>query len=337
MNEINVIYQFNEKYVPYAGVSITSLLLNNAKAHEVNVYILGENLSVKSIERLSETAGRLGGKIWFVRTEQLLSEFEEMGMIPYRGAYSVYLRLFFTRLIDMKGKRVVYLDADTIIDRDIYDLAYHDLNGKSIGMVLESITDDYKLMIGMSKESEYYNSGMIVYDVDRWCEKDYCAKLLEHIRNVRSSYIGDQDFINIVCAGDICRLPLKYNFQPLHARYTEKQYFSAFGQEPYYSAEEIEKNREEAAIYHCYRWLGEFPWNRGNLHPFNDIFDRYMQMSDWKGYVKEKADKGPALYIEKMLYVLPRGIFIKIFRKAHEIVLMRAEADARQSRANLQA
>ena len=41
MNEINVIYQFNEKYVPYAGVSITSVLMNNMDAAAINIYVLG--------------------------------------------------------------------------------------------------------------------------------------------------------------------------------------------------------------------------------------------------------------------------------------------------------
>ena len=42
--DINLLYQFNEKYAPYAGVSIYSVLLNNQKAEQMCVYILGENL-----------------------------------------------------------------------------------------------------------------------------------------------------------------------------------------------------------------------------------------------------------------------------------------------------
>ena len=37
---MNVLYQFNEKYAPYAGVSITSLFENNKNADEICVYIL---------------------------------------------------------------------------------------------------------------------------------------------------------------------------------------------------------------------------------------------------------------------------------------------------------
>ena len=335
MNEINVIYQFNEKYVPYAGVSITSLLANNEAASAVNIYVLGEGLSEESKDLLVQTVSKYGRNILFPETKELLERFREMGMIPYRGAYSVYLRMFFSELLTGAAKTALYLDADTIVDGDLLQLINHDLSGKSIGMVLESITDDYKLMIGMNRGSEYYNSGVMLFDVDKWRQNGYCDRIADHIRNVRSSYIGDQDFINIVCEGDICRLPVIYNYQPLHERYTPEQYFSCFGQPPYYSRSEIEKAAGNAVIYHCYRWLGDFPWNKWNLHPFNDMFDEYLDKSLWRGYVKAPSDAGSAVKVEKLLYrILPRIIFIRVFKKAHEIFLQKAEIDARNRKSN---
>lgn len=335
MNEINVIYQFNEKYVPYAGVSITSVLMNNMDAAAINIYVLGEGLTDSSKNLIAETGRKYGRNVFFPETKPLLDRFREMGLIPYRGAYSVYLRMFFSELLEGDPARVLYLDSDTIVDGDLLPLMDHDLNGKSVGMVLESITDDYKLMIGMSRESEYYNSGVILFDVEKWQRNAYCDRLVDHIRNVRSSYIGDQDFLNIVCEGDVCRLPIEYNYQPLHERYSVRQYFGCFGQDPYYSREEVESAYGNAVIYHCYRWLGDFPWNKGNLHPFNAKFDQYMSESPWKDYVKEKSDAGLAIRTEKLLYkILPKFLFIRLFRKAHEYILQKAEKDAKNRRTN---
>ncbi len=335
---VNVIYQFNEKYVPYAGVSIESLLANNTEAEAVNIYVLGEGLSDKSVAALKEEVAKYGRNIEFPDTTSLIEKFRSYGMIPYRGAYSVYLRLFFTELIDLAGQRAVYLDADTIVDGSLLQLVNYDLGGKSVGMVLESIRDDYKVMIGMSPSSDYYNSGMILYDVDKWRDNKYCDRIVDHIRNVRSSYIGDQDFLNIICEGDVARLPLIYNFQPLHGRYTAGEYFRAYGSKGYYDADEVSKGPSKAVIYHCYRWLGEFPWNEGNLHPFADKFDKYLERSVWSGYVKETASSGIAVKIEKILYrTLPKNVFIKIFKKMHEMVLSRAEKDARMQKANTNA
>lgn len=214
-------------------------------------------------------------------------------------------------------------------------------------MVLESIRDNYKVMIGMGEDSDYYNSGVILFDVDKWIANKYCERIVEHIQNVRSSYIGDQDFLNIVCEGDVCRLPLIYNFQPLHARYSASDYFKAYPPKAsygsdnnmvysgYYSLEEIEAAKNSAVVYHCYRWLGEFPWNKGNLHPFNDLFDSFLKISLWSKYIKSYADIGMILKMEKLLYrVLPKCIFIRIFKGAHQIMLKKAEKDARIQRIN---
>lgn len=335
MNEISVIYQINEKYVPYAGVSITSLLVNNVDAAAISIFVFGEGLSDTSKDLLSKTATKYGRSIAFPETKDLLERFRKMGMIPYRGVYSVYLRMFFSELLGNDTKRVLYLDADTIVDGDLAPLVNYDLGGKSIGMVLESITDDYKLMIGMSRDSEYYNSGIILFDAEKWRENSYCERIADHIRNVRSNYIGDQDFLNIVCEGDVCRLPLIYNYQPLHGRYTADQYFGCFGQDPYYSRSEVESAAGNAVIYHCYRWLGDFPWNKSNLHPFNDLFDKYLTKSLWDGYIKKKSDAGMAIRIEKVLYrILPRTVFIRIFKKAHEVFLKKVEKDAREGKMN---
>lgn len=51
---LNILYQFNEKYVPYAGVSITSLLENNKESSNITIYLLGEDISEESRRKLLE-------------------------------------------------------------------------------------------------------------------------------------------------------------------------------------------------------------------------------------------------------------------------------------------
>ena len=354
MTEINVLYQFNEKYVPFAGVSMTSLLINNKDVGNVNIYALSEDISSSSRELLEQAVSKYGGNIFFPDCSRLIEQFKMMGMIPYRGAYSVYLRLFFAELLEISGKRAIYLDSDTIIEGSLLPLMEYDLGGKSVGMVLESIRDNYKIMIGMGTDSDYYNSGVILFDVEKWRENKYSERIVDHIKNVRCSYIGDQDFLNIVCEGDICRLPLIYNFQPLHGHYTAREYFETYKlrkwhrvpsplegdmvTEEYYSPKEVDDAKYSAVVYHCYRWLGEFPWNKGNLHPFNDVFDRVLRISLWRDYTKSYADIGIMIRIEKVLYrVLPKRIFIKIFKWAHQMMLKNAERNARIQKTNSRA
>lgn len=331
-----IVYQFNEKYVPYAGVSLTSLFINNTDVDSITVFILGDGLSEYSKQLFVSLAKKFQRDVYFPDTEKMIMKFSEMGMIPYRGTYSVYLRLFFQEMIGLTEGRVIYLDADTIVAGNLKKLLELNLNEKSIGMVIESIRDDYKTMIGMNPDSYYFNSGVILFDVKRWCKNDYSKKIIDHVKNIRSSYIGDQDFLNLICENDVYCLPLKYNFQPLHSRYSAKEYLKAYGKKGYYSEEEINLSKDNVIIYHCYRWLGEFPWNKGNLHPFNKVFDYYLYQSPWNEYKKQYAKKGIAIHIEKLLYLLfPRNLFLQIFKMAHEKMIKKSEKDAREKRVNI--
>ena len=55
----------------------------------------------------------------------------------------------------------------------------------------------------------------------------------------------------------------------------------------------------------------------------------------WRDYVKIKAEKGPVLRFEKILYKrLPREVFIRIFRIAYERFIKRANSDSLKNKIN---
>ena len=55
-NRLNVLYQFDNKYAPYAGVSITSLLENNSDFDHICIYILENGVSEENKTLFMKTA-----------------------------------------------------------------------------------------------------------------------------------------------------------------------------------------------------------------------------------------------------------------------------------------
>ena len=303
MNEINVIYQFNEKYVPYAGVSMTSLLVNNRYEDSVNIYVFGEGLSAESVEKIKDLVEGYDRRVFFPETFPLLERFRDMGINPGQGSYSEYLRLFFDELIEPGVSRIIYLDADTIVNSSLMPLMDYDLEGKSAGMVLDS-------------SREYtYDTGIMVYDVEKWKSGRYGIRLTDHIRSSVNCPADVHEILNTVCADDIARLPAEFDFQPLHARYSTEQYYKAYGKSGYYSEEELDNSYENIVVYHLVRWLGDLPWNRGSLHPFTAVFDDYLMISPWKEMEKEREHAGFTNAFRKMFYrILPKPVFIRLFK-----------------------
>ena len=333
---LNILYQFNEKYVPYAGVSITSLLQNNQSAEAITVYILGEGLSKEAVETLNQAVSSYHREVVYLDADNLIFKMKELDMPTYRGSYAANMRLFLDEVLDESVDRILYLDSDTVVNADLSSLLSLDMQGKTIGMVLDSLGEAHKLQIGLGEADEYFNSGVILYDLKQWRQKGYSERIIRHVREQRNNYPApDQDLLNVVCRGDIFRLDLRYNFQPVHAAFSDRQYYRVMKPMVYYDRETIQAAMEQVSIYHCFRFLGEFPWHEGNLHPYNEIFDRYLAVSLWKNYRKEKTEAGLPIKIEKVLYrILPKGIFLPIFKVAHRMFLNRANSDSLKNETN---
>lgn len=335
-NRLDVLYQFNEKYVPYAGVSIFSVLHHNKHLSEIYIYIMGEELSQDARTMIEKMVSAYHRKIIFIDTEHLVEKMKTIDLPAYRGSYAANMRLFLDEVLDESVRRVLYLDSDTIVAAQLDELFRMDMHGKAIGMVLDSLGYSHKKQIGLSKTNDYYNSGVILFDMQKWREQEYSKKIVQHIKERRNNYPApDQDLLNIVCKNDILRMDIKYNFQPIHAAFSDKQFLRVMHPEVYYDEKQINEARGHVVIYHCFRFLGEFPWHEGNLHPFCRVFDKYLIHSPWKDYNKEKADPGLTIRIEKVLYrILPGILFLPIFKIAHTLFLYQSERDALKNKTN---
>ncbi len=333
---MNILYQFNETYAPFAGVSVTSLFENNREIEEIVVYILGEGLSPKSVRRFEELARKYERTITFLNADAAMERMREINMPTYRGSYAANLRMFLTDILPESVERILYLDADTIVSDTLGQIYAADMGEHVIGMVIDSLTKRHKRDIGLAPDEEYYNSGVILFDMKKWRQADYTQRIIDHVLHVRSHYPApDQDLLNVCCHGAICRLPVRYNLQPIHLAFSYRQYHRFFGQKSYYAKEEIEQAVRSPGILHFFRFVGEFPWHEDTLHPDRAAFDKYLALSPWHDYKKKKAQAGTVLKIEKCLYrALPRGMFIMLFKLSHMLFIERANRDSLKKKTN---
>lgn len=320
---MNILYQFNEKYAPFAGVSITSLLENNKLVPEIIVYILGEGLSEKSENLFIALAKKYNRNIVFIDTDKTIAQMIEWHIPAYRGSYAANLRLFLPLLLDESVQRVLYLDADTIIDGSVQDLYEMDMKEYAIAMALDSFGTRHKINIGLEIEEKYFNSGVVLFDLKKWREEDLSNRIVKHVGDSKVEYPSpDQDLLNVVCKGLIYCISPKWNLQPAHVVYSAKQYKRWYKDISYYEDSEIEDARKQAVIYHFFRYLGEFPWNKGNIHPDNELFDKYLDSSPWRDYEKQPAQLGFANKVERILYrILPKDLFLGVFSFFHNIYI----------------
>lgn len=335
--KLHVLYQFNEKYVPFAGISMTSLFENNKDIEDIIIYIFDEELTEYSKNMFCNLAKTYNREICFIDTQEIVKEMQSLGIPKYRDSYTTNMKMFAPRYMSEDIDRLLYLDSDTIICGSLSELITIDMESKPVAMILDSLSTKHKVLIGFNKEDEYFNGGVMLFDIRQWKKTKCTERIVEHSKNVRAHYMSpDQDLINIVLHDEIKRLNAEYNLQPIHSAYQYMQYYKYFGYRNYYSSEEMSTALQNIKILHTFRYLGEFPWHKGTLHPHTPYFDRYMAISPWNTYVKTKSDKnGIVFQIERLLYrCLPKIIFLPVFKVCFDCFTTKAERDSLKNRIN---
>lgn len=332
MNHLHVMYASDENYAPFLGVSVFSLLENNRDIEKITIYTVLDNVSQSNKDRLSKMVDSYGRELEIVDANEFNNTMQELGVPKYRGSYTTHFRKFFHLFMGEDVKRFIYIDSDTIVPGSLKPLLEIDMGESCGAVVLDALGNKYKLLLGFRPDETYFNAGVTLIDVDNWKKNNCTERLIEHITKERAAYCNpDQDLFNILLRGKTMVIPCQYNFMPVHRAYSDRAYAKNYGFDNYYSQEDIENARLHPAIIHSYRFLGEFPWHKGNLHPDTPLFDEYLRRSPWADYIKKPSGVKPIFKIEKILYrILPGDCFLTVFRIITNIMTRNKEMRLRK-------
>ncbi len=106
----------------------------------------------------------------------------------YKGHFSPYtlLRLFIDKFVD--SGRVLYIDVDTIVLKDLSELYHIDMQGKMVAMVLDALG---KYWVA----ADYCNAGVTLFDLDAIKGTDRFEKCRRQVKE-HSMMMPDQSAIN---------------------------------------------------------------------------------------------------------------------------------------------
>ncbi len=314
--KLNVVYACNNNYAPYACVSICSLLMNNQTFSAIDVYVVLEDVAEENRQKLQRQAERFGANFIPVDPKIMIQEMKKLKLPQYRGSHAANCRIFFERFIREDVERLLYLDCDTIVTGDVRPLLQSDMGEACACVVQDALTCDYKKLVGFRDGEPYFNSGVILIDVENWRKFDCTSRIIEHLKTVRSDYCNpDQDVLNILLKGRVRFAGPENNYQPIHRLLNDKSYLRIYSDSNYYSEEELVYAKNHPVIYHSYRFLGEFPWHRDSWHPDRELFDYYLSKSCQSDFIKPTAPKSLIIAVEKILYIiLPRPYFFRLHK-----------------------
>jgi lipopolysaccharide biosynthesis glycosyltransferase len=246
----------DRNFVQHTAVMLTSLHRNGA-VPEATILIAGFGLDRHDQDTLRAAAGEFGRDVRFVHiTRDMLGAVADR---EWEGHYSlpIFGRLFLPEMITRRGARLLTLDSDMIVNRSVRPLFEMNLCGDYLAAIHDTPrTDDY----------DYFNSGMLVIDVDGFHKYDVANRSLcwlagqEH----RPQW-PDQDALNEIVGHKWQRLDRTWNLAFCGGAFDPERITPA-----YY---------EEANIAH---FTGQTkPWNDSG-HVGRPLYERYLAELQWQ-------------------------------------------------------
>ncbi|MDT7950512.1 MAG: glycosyltransferase family 8 protein [Acetobacteraceae bacterium] len=280
---ISILFAFNKAYAQHAAACLASLIRHSSSPLEVVI------ASTEDPERFAPRfRSSFGGETRVsLRFERLGVPSDTSFPTPYTLTTDAYLRLWADVLFPDRA-RVLYLDPDTVAVGSIEPLWRTDLEGNTVGAV--PIPNSVRpAQHGMPPGSLFFNSGVLLIDLEAWRAEEYCRRCLDFIQKYPERAIdADQDILNLVLAGDW--LPLDYKWNVINPFFR-----------PSYDMGMTEAERravcDDAVIIHYNG--GAKPWVYLDNHPRQqDYFDN-LARTDWRDY--RPADRTPLNMCRKAL------------------------------------
>lgn len=278
-NVLNVAYGVDENYLFGVGISMASVILNNQNdvafhiicdeypedflqksellANEHNISISLYKINVKSLEALPST------KLW---------------------SKAMYFRLFAFDFLQPKIEKLLYLDADVICKGSLKELVDVDLTKKIAAVVkdVESIQKDVgKRLPEYNIDGEYFNSGVILMNLNKWVSHEFTQKALILLTQKEEGKAffkyPDQDVLNILLLKKVIFLPQDYN-----TIYTIKSELKDKTHRKYLNV----INNNTKLIHYT---GATKPWHSWANYPSVDFYRKALLISPWKNSPAKQA------------------------------------------------
>ena len=217
--EIPIFFAADENYLPFLSVTIASMKAHANRSRLYQIHVLCEGVSPEK-ENLVKQAEEEYLKITFHDVSEKRKEIERFMYCRDYYTSAIYFRLFIPQLFPQYDK-AVYLDCDVVLLQDVANLYDCDLGEGVLGAVADSVVASISAFRDYTKNAlgiaynEYFNSGVLVMDLQKMREMDFCRLFSKVLSSYDFIVAPDQDCLNLICKGKVCYLPKKWNTMPV--------------------------------------------------------------------------------------------------------------------------
>jgi lipopolysaccharide biosynthesis glycosyltransferase len=284
-SDMEVVCACDEQYLPHAATMLCSLLEHNCVS---KIHFLHSSIANAELAKLKYWVMKLGSRILFY--EIVSAEFVDLRVDKWVSV-AVYYRLLTSRLLPADLSKVLYLDCDIVIRRPLNDLWNTDLAGYALAAV-SNYRDDAGDVLGLPEGTKYFNSGVLLINLQFWRENNVPERVIAFARNNPDKVqFWDQDGLNATLVNQWIELPPRWNAQ--------MDKWVPFSPEM----------QGDLAVVHFV--TSDKPWHWANRHPLKHEYHKYRLKTPWWQYRQEGRPPLPQRFYHSLRVfaraVLPVG------------------------------
>lgn len=222
------LHDTNGRYSKFVGTTMLSIFENTSS--EVTIHILHDDtLTDDNRDKFIQLAAHYNQHVEFHNVEKLFPDEikflrEQLeDKIKMRFSIGAFYRLLAKKIFG--GGKMIYLDADIIVNLDINELWQQDLQGYPLAAVPEieatlnsMITNKFLLNKGIVKQDNYFCSGVILFDLDK-ISNDFFRDGVQFLIDNPACESPDQDILNAFFSENYLKLAQKFDAFIIGERY----------------------------------------------------------------------------------------------------------------------
>ncbi|MBS6435244.1 MULTISPECIES: DUF4422 domain-containing protein [Pantoea] len=295
---VPVVICFDDNYSLSGGALINSIIQNGCPDNNYDIVVLENGVSVRNKSRFFSL---LKGKTNFSIRFFDVNAFSEMKSVYTRAHFSAatYARLFIPSLFS-NFEKILFIDADTIVESDVAELVHIELGDNLIAAVKDIVMEGFvkfgalahidepknmaakeylETVLEMKDTQQYFQAGIILFNIAQMQKEGTYGKLMQAMK-ARNYWFLDQDIMNKVFNGRVHYLPNEWNVY--HGNGNTDDFFPNLKFETYMG---FLKSRQQPKMIH---FAGENkPWDTPHVD-FFDNFISYVNNTPWQKEVYER-------------------------------------------------
>ncbi|RNI25604.1 glycosyltransferase family 8 protein [Rufibacter latericius] len=263
---ISIVVVSDDHYVILLAALIKSIEVNHKTKEPLEFYVVEDNVKEKTKKKLEASVNPAITTLHWINMADAVPSGIELPLDKSSWPLNIYMRLFISYFLPKKVEKVIYLDVDMIVQKDISLLWNLDIKDKIIAAVTDSRIKtidcrwggvaNYK-ELNLEGSAKYFNTGLLMVDIKKWKAANITSKVLECIKvNKDFANFPDQYGLNVLLADHWQELDGLWNYFA-EGDHADPNIIHFMSTKPIYKSYNYNQSYQDLFFH----YLSQTPWN----------------------------------------------------------------------------